>query len=94
MRRKYCITWRYVVNLINRYETVYFEAKILHNMEVYGALSHKMDELILRNIKWIEPRLLILYFTYIYIYFLPYFHQNKMIKLLGLLLQCIDKKFV
>ena len=81
-----------MVNLINRYETVYFEAKILHNMKVYGALSHKMDEL-MRNIKWIEPRLLIYIYIHLHL-FLPYFHQNKMIKLLGLLLQCIDKKFV
>ena len=56
--------------------------KILPYMkEVYVALSHKMDELILRKHQVDGTQLLI----YVYI-ILPYFHHNKMIKFLGSLL--------
>ena len=54
---------------------------------VCGALSHKMDELILRKHQVDGTKL------YIHGYFLPYFHQNKMIKFLGSLLQCIGQNF-
>ena len=52
------------------------------------ALSHKMDELILRKHQ-VDGTQLLIHNYYIHVYILPYFHQNKMIKFLGSLLQCI-----
>ena len=43
--------------------------------EVCVALSHKMDELILRKHQVDGTQLLI--YIYIHVYFLPYFHQNN-----------------
>ena len=65
--------------MVIRYETVYIETKIQHKMkEVYGAHSHKMDELILRKHQVDGTQLLI--YIYIHVYILPYFHQNKIFR--------------
>ena len=61
----------------------------ISRQKVYGALSHKMDELILRKHQVDRTQLLIYIHIHLHLYILPYFHQNKMIKLLGSLLECI-----
>ena len=63
---------------------------MLHKIkEVYGAISHKMDELILRKHQVDGTQLLI----YIYINYVCHTFQNKMISFLGSLLQCIGQFF-
>ena len=66
-------------------ETIYFEAIILHKMkEVCGALSHKDGQIDTEETSsaW-NPAF------NLHVHILPYFHQNRMIKFLGSLLQCI-----
>ena len=62
--------------------------KLLHKMEVCGAISHKMGRIELQ----VDGTQLLIYY-YIHVYIMPYFHWSKMIIFLGSLLQCIGQNF-